>query len=349
MQYQVIGVMSGTSMDGIDIAHCVFEKKDVHWHYKITNAETHSYSNEWIEKLSSAHLYNANALIELDRAFGNYIGAVVGQFMARHNLTADLIVSHGHTIFHNPSKGITYQIGYGANIYAHIKLPVVFDFRTLDIALGGQGAPLVPIGDQLLFEQHDACLNLGGFANISFEHQGKRIAYDISPCNIVLNELAGKLGKAYDDSGDMAKSGKPDKTLLQKLNALSYYQQSYPKSLGREWVAENISPIMQQSPVSTNDKLTTFTHHVAEQIAKSLQHKKNVLITGGGTFNAYLITLIRTQTNCEITIPDSLLINYKEALIFALLGLLKLRNEINTLSSVTGASRDSSGGVIFNG
>jgi anhydro-N-acetylmuramic acid kinase len=349
MLYRVIGFMSGTSLDGMDLVHCHIEFDAGKWKYHIHAARTYSYTDAWKTQLANAHLLDAAGIIALDRNYGNYIGEVVLQFINEFELSVDLISSHGHTVLHQPEKGITYQIGYGANIYATTQIPVVCDFRTLDVALGGQGAPLVPIGDELLFGQYDACLNLGGFSNISYVHKGQRIAYDISPCNIVLNKLAGKLGKSYDESGNEASKGQVDKPLLQKLNALSYYNQPHPKSLGREWVAEYIEPLMEQTAISINDALATFTHHIAEQIVKCLQGKNNVLVTGGGAFNSYLITLIRAQTKCEIMLPDPLLINYKEALIFAFLGLLKLRNEKNTLCSVTGASRDSSGGELFNG
>ena len=347
MLYRVIGIMSGTSLDGMDLVHCHLELDAGKWKYHIHAARTYSYTDAWKTQLANAHLLDAAGIITLDRNYGNYIGEVVLQFIDEFDLSVDLISSHGHTVLHQPEKGITYQIGYGANIYATTQIPVVCDFRTLDVALGGQGAPLVPIGDELLFGKYDACLNLGGFANISFVKNGRRIAYDVSPCNIVLNDLAMQLGKSFDESGLIAQSGNVDVFLLQALNAIDYYQQSAPKSLGREWVSSFVTPLLLQVDLPIKDKLATFTQHIAMQLATSLSQQKQVLITGGGALNHYLIKQLQASTAAQIILPEPELIHYKEAIIFALLGVLKLRNEINTLSSVTGASRDSSGGVIF--
>ncbi|NQV03341.1 MAG: anhydro-N-acetylmuramic acid kinase, partial [Bacteroidia bacterium] len=264
------------------------------------------------------------------------------------------------------------QIGKGAAIAAETGLPVVCDFRSTDVALGGQGAPLVPIGDQLLFTDYHYCLNLGGFANISFVQEGKRIAYDICPANMVLNTLANQAGQAFDDNGNMARSGKILPGLLESLNHLSYYHQPAPKSLGKEWVESTINPLLDpliQHPATLSlrgaeaarepkqerrgnkiqDLLHTFCEHIAIQAGNNtgINRVDKLLITGGGAMNSYLVERIRHYAAPQIILPDLQTIHFKEALIFAFLGLLRWRNEINILSSVTGAKRDSVGGAIY--
>ncbi|MBB6609472.1 anhydro-N-acetylmuramic acid kinase [Pontibacter sp. Tf4] len=350
--YHVIGLMSGTSLDGLDIAYCRLTYKNENWIYNILNAETLPYSPYWIDSLRGAETSDALTLIALDHAFGRYMGEQVQQFVKKHNLKPDFVASHGHTIFHQPGKHISLQIGNGAYLAAHAQLPVVCDFRTLDIALGGQGAPLVPIGDELLFSEHDYCLNLGGIANISFNHHGQRIAYDIAACNMLLNTLASQAGYSYDKDGDMARSGKLDAHLLEQLNAPSYFSEPYPKSLGKEWVLEHSLQTIANSPATIADKLHTTCHHIAQQIANALQpanYKQRVLATGGGAFNLYLMELLQhyAGTNYSIEVPAPGIVSFKEALVFAFLGVLRWRNQTNSLQSVTGASRDSVGGAIY--
>jgi anhydro-N-acetylmuramic acid kinase len=229
-------------------------------------------------------------------------------------------------------------------------LPVVYDFRSGDVALGGQGAPLVPIGDKLLFPEYDFCLNLGGFANISYEYKGRRIAYDICPVNIVMNAIAERSGKAYDENGDMAREGMLSHYLLTELNQLGFYKMppDSPKSLGKEWVIKNINPLLEQYDLADNDLLHTFCEHIAYQVGKSLKGKSKgkLLITGGGAYNSYLLDRMKEHITHDIVLPAKTTIEYKEALLFAFLGVLRTRNEVYCLKSVTGASRDSSGGVI---
>lgn len=352
--YHVIGLMSGTSLDGLDIAYCRLTYKNKNWIYNILNAETLPYNNYWIDSLRGAETTDALSLIALDHVFGKYLGEQVQQFVQKHNLTPDFIASHGHTIFHQPAKHISLQIGNGAYLAAHAQLPVVCDFRTLDIALGGQGAPLVPIGDELLFADYDYCLNLGGIANISFNHNGQRIAYDISACNMLLNTLANQAGYSYDEDGKLARSGKLDTTLLEQLNAPQYFTQPYPKSLGKEWVLEHSLQTIADSNATIADKLHTTCHHIALQIANSLQpanYKQKVLATGGGAFNTYLIELLQHYAghNYSIEVPTPEIVSFKEALVFAFLGVLRWRNEHNSLQTVTGASRNSVGGAIYMG
>ena len=350
-QYNAIGIMSGTSLDGVDIAFCVFQKKLNKWNFEIVKAHTFDYDNTWKEKLSSLHLSNAYGFVKTHSEYGDYLGKLVNIFLENNNLKPDFIASHGHTIFHQPEEKITFQIGEGSTIAAKTKLTVVSDFRSLDVKLGGQGAPLVPIGDKLLFSQYDYCLNLGGFANISFDNEAnERIAFDICPVNIVLNKIAAEFDLAFDDKGKIAKSGNLNPQLLLKLDNLNYYKQQNPKSLSKEWVISHFEPILKKFKIPPSDKLRTLCEHFAKQISKSISNKKSksLLISGGGAYNDFLISRIKAHSNHKIHIPEKTIIDFKEAMIFAFLGVLKIRGEINCLKSVTGAIKDSSGGVINN-
>lgn len=347
--YNVIGVMSGTSLDGIDIAHCTFTHQD-RWNFEILVAETYEYPSVWVEKLKNLVTLTASDLLQLDEDYTHFLGNAIRQFIQKNKLSSlDAVCSHGHTALHQPHNGLTYQIGNLPKLATLLNEMVVCDFRVADVALGGQGAPLVPIGDQLLFSQYDFCLNLGGFANISSEIKGQRIAYDICPVNIVLNLYANALGLDYDDGGKIAASGTIDESLLKQLNALSFYKSPYPKSLGLEWVKESIFPIIDSYSLSEKDVLRTFVEHIAIQISNEINFKSSasVLTTGGGAFNEFLMSCLSDKTQNAIIIPDKSIINYKEALIFAFLGVLKLRNENNCLSSVTGARNDHSSGKIY--
>ena len=350
MLYKVIGIMSGTSLDGVDLAYCEFTRTE-RWEFKLLHAKTISYDKKWKKALGEIQNGSASDLAELNCSYGNYLGELVKDFCLEKNLLPDFISSHGHTVFHQPDHGMTYQIGSGANLAARVGLPVVCDFRTQDVALGGQGAPLVPVGDRLLFSEFDFCLNLGGIANISYDENNKRIAYDVCECNLVLNYFSGMLGKDFDENGDLAKRGKPDTELMKLLGKLPYYSKPYPKSLGREDFENNLLPIFNTSQVSPENGLATFCHHIARQIAHSVNVPGKtgirMLLTGGGALNSYLVDCIRNECNCEMIIPDRTIIEFKEAIIFGFLGVLRMRNEVNCLSSVTGAEKDSCSGAIY--
>lgn len=350
-KYHVIGLMSGTSLDGLDIAHCCFTSTANSWGFEIIQAETVAYTADWKQRLIAAETATALSFQQLDVDYGFYLGQRVSDFIIKNKVQADFVSSHGHTIFHQPDKRLTVQIGKGSSIASKCKLPVVCDFRSLDVAMGGQGAPLVPIGDRLLFSEFDFCLNLGGFANVSYEQSGKRIAYDICPVNMVMNAVCEKLGKPYDENGDMAKEGMVSHYLLNELNQLGFYKiaPNSPKSLGKEWVLSNIDPILELYEVSDADVLRTLCEHIAFQIARSLNDKPKgkLLITGGGVYNQFLLECIRQQVKHEVVLPDKKTIEFKEALIFAFLGTLRMRNEINCLKSVTGAFADSCGGAVY--
>lgn len=343
--------MSGTSLDGLDIAYCSFSYNNHKWSFEIKEASTVSYTKAWLTKLQGAHKLSGAKLMELHNEYGTYLGKQVAQFVKNKSITnVDFVSSHGHTVFHQPDKGFTFQLGNGAAIAGACNCNVVNDFRSLDVALHGQGAPLVPIGDKLLFGDNAYCINLGGFANISYDVKSERIAFDICPANIVLNYLAQKVSKPYDKNGAIAAKGKVDSVLLTKLNALKFYKKLPPKSLGREWLEKEFLPILNSSKASVQDKLATVTEHIAIQIKNAIGNMQpgKILVTGGGAFNKHLMKLLQAELpQHQIIVPDAEIVNFKEALVFAFLGVLRWRGEDNCLSSVTGAKRNNKGGVIW--
>ena len=339
--------MSGTSLDGLDICYAKFTQTDSAWNFEILNCETLPYSSDWEQSLRNAVNLSSEEVLKLNVDYGFYLGEKTSEFISKHKIiNLDLIASHGHTVFHQPKNKFTLQIGNGRAIKSKINKTVIYDFRSQDVILGGNGAPLVPIGDELLFSNFDACLNLGGFSNISLKRNGKRIAFDICPVNIILNDLALKLGKKFDDNGDLARTGLIDYELLDQLNQLQFYLEKAPKSLGIEWINEQVLPLIKTQ--KTEDLLASFTEHSAVQIAKILDEfdVKNIFITGGGTYNNYLIEKIRAKTETEIQIPKKEIIEYKEALIFAFMGVLRSLNLDNVLSSATGSQNDHCSGLV---
>ena len=343
-KYRVIGLMSGTSLDGVDIAYVEFEQNEK-WQFNLGICDTIPYDEKWRVELSNLYKQSEKEIKQADIKYGLYLGDLALKFIQINKLQVDFICSHGHTIFHKPENKYTLQIGNGQSIANKSQKTVICDFRSLDISLGGQGAPLVPIGDQLLFEEYDYCLNLGGFSNVSYQINGIRKAYDICPVNIVLNYLTQQQGQPFDKNGAIAQTGYLIDSLFAQLNQLTYYKEKGPKSLGKEWVEQYIKPLLKQYS-NIPDLLNTFTEHAAFQMGKNLQNG-SCLTTGGGTFNNFLIERLKHYSKTNLIIPNKKIIEYKEALIFAFLGVLRLRNEMNCLSSVTGAKSDCSAGVIF--
>ena len=350
--WKIIGLMSGTSLDGLDLACCNFWRENGKWVFEIEKAETVPYSEKWKVRLNSAkHLSGLESAL-LDVELGIWMGQQVRLFSDEFRESVDFISSHGHTVFHQPARGLTLQIGSASHLSVETGLPVISDFRSLDVAKGGQGAPLVPIGDELLFPAYDFCLNLGGIANVSSNIDGKRIAYDLTFCNMGLNYVCSWLGLAYDEDGKIAKSGKLIQPLLKQLNELSFYGLNYPKSLGSEWFEQQIVPLVDIYKSNSSDVLYTLVHHSAYQIAYSLKNLRNekgtILITGGGAHNTFLIATLQFYLGSKfiIEIPSEKLVDFKEALIFAFLGVLRAENQVNTFASVTGAKSDSSSGQI---
>lgn len=342
--------MSGTSLDGIDLAVCVFkvsEKKE--WSFTIEITQTISYPENWKRKLKEAIHFSEGRLQVINNDYTDYLASIILNFIEKNNIkNLDAVCNHGHTILHQPGKGITLQLGNLSSLAEKINQKVVCDFRVQDVAMGGQGAPLVPIGDQLLFSEYDYCLNLGGFANCSFEKNGNRIAYDICPVNIVLNRYAEKLGFDFDEDGKIAASGTVNPFLFQKLNALPFYKKPHPKSLGLEWVKEQVFPVIETFKETPKNILSTFASHIAYQLSLQFKENSSVLITGGGAYNSHLLRELQGYKKLKIIIPSPKLIEYKEALIFGFLGILKIRNEVNCLASVTGAKENHSSGYIYN-
>ncbi len=345
--------MSGTSMDGIDIAHCdLTEGENGKWNYKINVAKTYEYNDMWRLRLSKLRNQNALNVYKTDRYYGEYVGELINGFISENNLEVDLIGSHGHTIFHQPENNITYQIGSPSAIAAVTDIPTVGNFRAMDVVKYGEGAPISGIGDQLLFSEFDMCLNLGGFANLSATVDGTPVAYDICPCNILLNRIAREFGKEYDEGGEIANQGSIDYDLLSDLNSIEYYSQSYPKSLGREWINENFWYRVRQSEAGKEDRMKTLVDHIGQQIGENIEKLADdssttrVYVTGGGAFNPTLIDHLRTHTDAEIIVPETQVIEYKEALIFGLLAVLRVQNKTNILKSYTGAEYDSISGEL---
>ncbi|OUS02135.1 anhydro-N-acetylmuramic acid kinase [Flavobacteriales bacterium 33_180_T64] len=346
-KYNVIGVMSGTSLDGIDLAHITFELNE-HWTFEIHSAETVSYSDYWKEKLSTLVNFDLEELKQIDEHYTVYLSEIINDFLRKYQLkNSDVICSHGHTALHQPENNLTYQIGNLPSIAQLTEHKVVCDFRTQDVKFGGQGAPLVPIGDRLLFSEYNYCINLGGFANISSEIENERIAYDICPVNIVMNRYANNLGFDFDDNGNIAKKGQLNFKTLEILNALKFYNKTPPKSLGLEWVKQKIIPILKHSGLSNEDVLRTFIEHIAIQVANHIKPNSKVLFTGGGAYNSFLLDRIKSHKEFDLIVPSKKLIEFKEALIFGLLGVLKLRGENNCLASVTGAKNNHSSGELY--
>jgi anhydro-N-acetylmuramic acid kinase len=346
--YISIGCMSGTSLDGLDLAACrfTFDKK---WNFEILKANTISYSHKWVNKLTTTSELNALDFAFLHNEYGKFIGKQITEFCADLPEKPTLISSHGHTIFHQPDMKLTVQIGNGAFIAATTGIPTICDFRTLDVALGGQGAPLVPIGDELLFGEYEFCLNLGGIANVSFREEDERKAFDICPANMAFNHFTKELGYEYDLNGSMGRSGIVHLELLNLLNILDFYQQKGPKSLGREWFETDFLPLIYSFQLAPEDILRTLYEHVSDQLTIAVDQypKGQILITGGGAHNVFLIELFSEKTKHKTIVPSAQIIDFKEAIIFAFLGVLRLRNEVNCLKSVTGADHDHSGGVIY--
>lgn len=361
MIYRTIGLMSGSSLDGLDIVFAEFHENGGKWSYEIIKADCYPYTNEWVEKLKNAISLNALDYQLLHTAYGHYLGEQVNKFIEEKGLQykVGLIASHGHTTFHVPSKMMTAQLGDGAAIAAETKLPVVSDLRAMDIAFGGQGAPIVPIGEKLLLGDHDYFLNLGGIANISSKEN--EIAFDVCPANRVLNMLANDAGKEYDENGEMAATGTINKELLDKLNDLDYYKRSYPKSLANDLGTDIVYPLIKKMESNISNALRTYIEHISVQIKNAISNLPNfkpqtlnfkLLATGGGAFNSFLIERLKDQLselNIEVVIPDEKIIKYKEALIMALIGVLRWREKYNVLPSVTGATRGSIGGALWLG
>ncbi|MEP0213735.1 MAG: anhydro-N-acetylmuramic acid kinase [Cellulophaga sp.] len=353
-KYNVIGLMSGTSLDGLDLAYCQFFKKNETWEFKILNTKSVDYTTQFKAQLKNAINLAVPGFTELHNSYGTWLGEQVKLFVEEHKLEVQFIASHGHTTHHKPEKGFTLQIGSGQHIANACGITTIADFRTNDVALGGQGAPLVPIGDMHLFSEYDFCLNLGGISNVSFQQNNKRVAYDIGIANMLLNYITYTINLAYDKNGALAKSGFVNTELLHKLNNLEYYKQPYPKSTGYEWFKKEIIPIIEKTKDATENILHTSVIHICDTISKDLLNassktNNSLLVTGGGALNGFLMNTLKSKLGAKFTIDTTskTVIEFKEALIFAFMGVLRHLEKPNALASVTGAKKDSSCGVIY--
>lgn len=362
MTYRAIGLMSGSSLDGLDMAFVEFTEQSGQWKFEILNTTCYSYTEDWTDRLKGAVNLPARDYQLLHADYGHYTGQLVNRFIEENGLQykVSLIASHGHTTFHMPANRMTAQLGDGAAIAAETRLPVVSDLRSLDVAFGGQGAPIVPIGELLLFPDYDFFLNIGGIANISV-NKDPYIAFDVCPANRVLNMLANEEGKSYDGDGAIAATGAVNPVLMDRLNALDYYRLPHPKSLANDFGTGIVFPMIKNAGLSTADALRTFSEHIAVQVSRAAAHfheqrslagSQRMLITGGGAFNQFLVSRIAEnlrEHGIEPVVPSKDLVNYKEAVIMAFIGVLRWRQENNVLASVTGASRNSIGGALWTG
>lgn len=348
--YCCVGLMSGTSLDGLDMVMCEFAANEGQWGFKLHKQATINYSDDWRSRLKEAPLLAGRDLMLLHREYGKWVAHQVNAFLDGSIQKPDFIASHGHTIFHEPDKGLNFQLGDGNMIAALTGITTISDFRSLDVCLGGQGAPLVPIGDELLFGGYAACVNIGGFVNVSVISGQQRLAWDICPANFVVNRLVNRLGLDMDKDGAIGAAGTVIPALLTELNALSFYKTNAPKSLAQEWVEQFIWPLFNRyNDCLLGDCIRTFYEHIAHVVAADLNRMAEsgrILFTGGGVYNQFLMNLIRSKLRAEVVIPEPALVEYKEALVFAFLGLLKYTGQTNCLKSVTGALHDSSSGVV---
>lgn len=353
-EYKIIGLMSGTSLDGLDLAYCHIREDKGIWEFDIKETKSVRYSNEMLTKLKDAISLSAEKLIELHNTYGTWLGEQALIFINENKLEVNYIASHGHTTHHRPEMGLTFQVGSGQHLANSSGHKVICDFRTNDMALGGQGAPLVPIGDHIFFSEYEYCLNLGGISNISFEAKGKRTAYDIGLANMILNYITRKVGLEYDEDGKLARSGRVNPRMLDRLNSLAYYDLPHPKSIGYEWFLAEVVPIVEETEDSIENLLHTSIQHICDKVAQQIElnfknKKQRLLVTGGGALNSFLVETLQQKlgTTTKVVVPEKIIIEFKEALVFALMGILRADGQINVLSSVTGAKKDSSSGVIY--
>lgn len=358
MVYKVIGLMSGSSLDGLDICYAQFEESRGHWSAEMLHTACVPYTQEWIAQLRHAQQLNLADFLKLHTAYGRYVAQLVQSFIDEHALEhkVHFVATHGHTVFHEPAAHTTFQLGDGATMAALLGLPVISDLRAMDVALGGQGAPIVPIGDRLLFGNFDILINIGGIANMSL-HQGNQqyIAFDVCVANQALNALAQQMGHEYDASGAIAASGTVLPAILQQLSAHPFYAAAAPKSLSNAQAMDLVQAFILDENYSVPDKLNTICHLLVAQIAAAIPmatEARKALVTGGGAFNSYLMQLLQkqmAQQHIELIIPDEKIIAFKEALVMGLIGTLRWREDVNVLAAVTGAQRDSVSGALWMG
>lgn len=352
-EYRVIGLMSGSSLDGIDIAYSVFSNSEKGWSFTLQHSACIAWDEDLRDELKVATQLSGKDLWHLHAKTGKYFGETIHAFVTRFALQeqVDFIASHGHTIFHFPEQHFTTQIGDGAQIAAVTGFPTIVDFRSKDIALHGNGAPVVPIGEKFLFSTNKLFLNIGGIANISYHNGESVIGFDVCCANQLLNYLSLQIDKPFDENGTIASMGLVRQDLLDQLNQLSFFTLPFPKSLDNGFSKHELIPIINTFDYSVADKLATCCEHIATQIKEStafiLDKQEPIFVTGGGAFNRYLIQRIEMLTKRSVVVPNADIVNYKEALIIAFMGVLRWRNEVNVLQTVTGAKANSVNGAIY--
>lgn len=360
--YYVIGVMTGSSLDGIDMAYTKITVENGKYSYEVLIAECVPMPQKWKLRIEQLVLQNAVTYLKTSAYFGHFLGERIAEFIEKHNLKEqlDFIASHGQTVFHQPENLFSSQIGDGAAIARKTGFPVVCDFRSIDVALGGQGAPVAPIADKLFFPKHKLFLNLGGIVNIAVKHNDRFIAFDITAANLALNKVAKLKGADYDHDGNIAANGEVDGRLLEELNGSWYYEKDYPKSLSGGWVSKVMLPTLSRHNISVENKMRTIVEHIGLQInlsMKKIEQKENIqfskddkmLVTGGGAFNKFLVHRINEMIPVSVVVPDEQTIKFKESILMALMAVLRVRGEVNCLASVTGAERNAIGGAIYQG
>ena len=344
--YQAIGIMSGSSLDGLDICAATFQK-GTKWGFQMDAFVAVPFPDDLYHQLLNCRSLSGESLHRLDIQLGLWLGGQVVDFMNENRLNPVVIGSHGHTVFHQVDHHLSLQIGNGHAIAEKTGVPVVADFRQQNVLLGGHGAPLVPIGDILLFEEYDAWINIGGIANATIRTKKGFEAGDIVPANQVLNALANKLGFPFDEGGQFAQQGKLNRNWHNYLGSIDFFEKPFPKSISNEWVKKELLDSLPET--NPEDALFTYTSFMASQIAGILpEETKRALVTGGGALNTFLIDQLKAErSEVDFEVPEEDLIQSKEALVFAFMGLLRHQGEVNCLASYTGSNKDISAGVVY--
>lgn len=355
--YHLLGLMSGSSLDGLDICFATITSGN-DFHFTIHAAETFNYSENELNFFRSINTDPEINHLQEDIICAEIFSEYINRFLYQYGIkNTDAIASHGHTIFHYPQRGITCQLGNGKLMAERTGLPCITNFRQADVSAGGQGAPLVPMTDELFFSDYDACLNIGGIANISFRLYDKRIGFDICAANQLLNYCAQQLNLPYDDGGIIAKSGKVHSELLSQLNGATFFSKHWPRSMDNNEIRHQFIPMLNNSKLSVQDQLATATEHIADRIAEIIRDQIKIgglstaqyrmLVTGGGALNGWLLQRIQDLSGIEIHLPSLQIIHFKEALAMCLMGVLRLEERPNFLPSVTGARMPVCGGDIY--
>lgn len=355
-----LGLMSGTSADGLTV--CAVQIRP----FRVRHFHNYKYPPKLQQKLLRAYQLNAAQLSELNYELGLLYAKTVARFLKQFHLSPTdigVIGSHGQTILHAPNATIphTLQLGVADFMAAQFNVPVVSDFRTKDMALGGQGAPLIPFFDESVFGQGKPkmLLNLGGIANLSVV--GKKVntqGFDIGPANSLIDLCAQLLfKKPFDKNGTFAAKGTPDKDCVKKLLTQPFFKQRPPKSLdkndfGRAYLDRYFAPLLRRN---AHDAIATVTYFTAtataDQISRFIprRYQQELIVSGGGCYNKTLLKFLREllphlkiTTSAEYGIDPQA----KEAAAFALFAWLALHRKINHCAKATGARRASILGKI---